>query len=99
MEVNYRIDYDEKVVHQDIPALSQDKKIIIKKQIEKKLVSHPEVFGKPLRDSLFGYRSLRVGDYRVIFRIILPTQVKIIVIQPRSKVYGTLHHRLGLHFL
>jgi len=58
----------------------------IKKSIEEKLTTHPDVFGKPLRFSLQGHRSLRVGDYRVIFRIDKET-VKILIIAHRSVVY------------
>ena len=58
----------------------------IKKAIEEKLTTHPEVFGKPLRFSLKGYRSLRVGEYRVIFRIEKDI-VKILIIAHRSAVY------------
>ncbi len=58
----------------------------IKAAIEEKLITHPDVFGKPLRRSLKGYRKLRVGDYRVIFRIERQT-VKILAIGHRSVVY------------
>ena len=82
----YRIDYHELVVKEDIPKLSGANKLRIKKSIEDKLVTDPEVFGKPLRRSLKNYRSLRVGDYRVIFRI-EEARVKIFIIQHRSVVY------------
>lgn len=59
----------------------------IKKAIETKLTTHPEVFGKPLRFSLKGHRSLRVGDYRVIYRIEKAT-VKPFIIAHRSVVYA-----------
>lgn len=59
----------------------------IRKAIEEKLTAHPEVFGKPLRFSFKGHRSLRVGDYRVIFRIDKAT-VKIFLIAHRSAVYA-----------
>lgn len=58
----------------------------IKKAIEDKLTTRPEVFGKPLRFSLKGHRSLRVGDYRVIFRMEKKI-IKIILIAHRSMVY------------
>ena len=61
--------YHEKVEKEDIPRLSREWKERIKETIEKKLTVEPETFGKPLRRSLKGYRKLRVGDYRVIFRI------------------------------
>lgn len=43
----------------------------VERQIEKKLLElkdHPERF-KPLRYSLKGYRSIRVGGLRILFRI------------------------------
>jgi len=69
MEIKFRLQYEISVVKEDIPRLSHPAKKQIKKAIEQKLTTKPEVFGKPLRRSLKGYRSLRVGDYRVIFRI------------------------------
>jgi lipocalin len=37
--------------------------------IKTKLTTHPFELGKPLRYSLRGARRLRIGDYRVIYRI------------------------------
>ena len=51
------------------PPLSQEWRNKIKGAIETKIGSRPEVFGIPLRNTLKGYRKLRVGDYRVIFRV------------------------------
>lgn len=65
----------------------------IKRAIEEKLTTKPEVFGKPLRRSLRGYRSLRIADYRVIFRIGKDT-IKIFVIGHRSTVYEDFAKRL-----
>lgn len=92
MEVKFTIHYHDKVIKEDIPDLSLVWKKKIKKAIEDKLVSHPEIFGKPLRQSLKGYRKLRVGNYRIIFRI-ETKKVKIFVIQNRSVVYQTMKHR------
>lgn len=82
----FKIQYAEAVVREDIPQLSKEMKVRIRKAIEEKLTTHPEQFGKPLRRSLRGYRKLRVGDYRVIFRIEGP-YVKVFRIQHRSVVY------------
>ena len=90
----FKIFYHEVVVKEDIPRLSSSVKKRIKKSIEEKLTSHPESFGKPLRRSLRGYRKLRVGDYRIIFKID-GTTVKIFVIQHRSVVYKSSTARLG----
>jgi mRNA interferase RelE/StbE len=64
----YTIEYVESV-KDDIKKLSKPDKEIIKKVIEKKLTLSPLDFGKPLRYSKKGLRSLRVGDFRVIFKI------------------------------
>jgi len=84
--MNFTVTYHPEVVEEDIPALPRKERDRIKAAIEQKLITHPEVFGKPLRRSLRGYRKLRVGDYRVIFRIQGKT-VKIFVIDHRSVVY------------
>lgn len=82
----FEIHYHELVVKKDIPKLSKNVRARIKRAIEEKLTTHPEKFGKPLRRSLKGYRKLRVGDYRIIFRIENQT-IKIFAIQHRSMVY------------
>ena len=89
----FDIRYHELVVEDDIPRLSSEWKNKIKRAIEDKLTTRPEVYGKPLRQSLKGYRKLRVGDYRVIFRIEGNT-VKIFIIQHRSVVYQMIQQRI-----
>jgi mRNA interferase RelE/StbE len=84
--MNFILKYETSVVRTDIPKLSSKNKNCIKTTIEEKLVTEPEIFGKPLRKSLKGYRSLRAGDYRVIFRI-EDNLVKIFLIEHRSIVY------------
>ena len=86
MGIIYKVVYHEQVVKQDIPALSKEWRNKIKNAIEDKLATRPEVFGKPLRNSLKDYRKLRVGDYRVIFRI-ESKMIKIFLIGNRTKVY------------
>ena len=85
-EVSYVLRYTESVVRKDIPAVPKKERRRIERAIEEKLVMHPEIFGKPLRKSLSGFRSLRVGDYRVIYRI-EGTAVRIYIIAHRSVVY------------
>jgi mRNA interferase RelE/StbE len=63
----WRIQYADSVVQGDIPRLDHTIKQRIKKTIEIKLTSDPLRFGKPLRHSLHHLRSLRVGDYRVLY--------------------------------
>jgi mRNA interferase RelE/StbE len=85
----YPIEYLDIVVKKDIPALSSSIKTTIKKAIESRLTTNPILFGKPLRHSLKGHRRLRVGDYRIIYRIENPKlKVLIIAIKHRRDVYN-----------
>ncbi|MFA6447005.1 MAG: type II toxin-antitoxin system RelE/ParE family toxin [Patescibacteria group bacterium] len=86
MEVIYTVKYHPLVVHDDIPALDAAWRLQIINAIERKLVTTPDVFGIPLRRSLKGHRKLRVGDYRIIFRI-EKRIVLVIAILHRSIVY------------
>ncbi len=84
--MKFALRYQQEVVKIDIPALPKKDRGRIQKAIEEKLTAHPEIFGKPLRRSLKGYRKLRVGDYRIIFRI-EEHVVKIFAIGHRSVIY------------
>lgn len=81
------------VVKEDIPRITSLWRIKIKQAIEDKLTTKPEIYGKPLRRSLKGYRKLRMGDYRIIYQID-KNKVKIFVIQHRSVVYRTAEGRI-----
>lgn len=83
---HYNIEYLESVVRKDIKTLSVSLKKQIKKAIDEKLTLDPIGFGKPLRYSLKGHRRLRVGDYRVVYRIEKKT-VLIIGIKHRKNIY------------
>lgn len=84
--MTFAIRYHDQVVRKDIPKLSTADQERIRHAIETKLTTQPDLFGKPLRRSLKGYRKLRVGDYRIIFRI-ERDMILILVIQHRSVVY------------
>ena len=90
--MNYEILYHADVVNKDIKSLGEPDKKLIKDTIEKKLLKTPEVYGKPLRTSLKNYRKLRVGDFRVIFRI-TKKQINIFAILHRSVVYKNVSRR------
>ena len=90
--MSFDLHYEKHVVNKDIPALPKNENARIQKRIIEKLTTRPEMFGKPLRRSLKGYRCLRIGDYRVIFRI-ENTSVKIFAIGHRSTVYEDDVHR------
>jgi mRNA interferase RelE/StbE len=81
----YSIEYIDSV-RDDLKKISKPDKDIIRKTIEKKLIPNPLDFGKPLQYSKKGLRSLRVGDYRVIFKI---EDITVIVVKigHRKEVY------------
>lgn len=81
------------LVEDDISEIPRDWANKIKLAIENKLSTNPEMFGKPLRRSLKNYRKLRVGDYRVVFRI-ESKSVKIFAILHRSVVYEEVKNRI-----
>ena len=93
MALNFEIFYHTKVVKEDIATLPLLWRNKIKFAIEEKLTVAPDFYGKPLRRSLKGYRKLRVGDYRVVFRI-NGNKVYILAIMHRSVIYQKITKRL-----
>ncbi len=84
----YSLEYLDHVVEDDIPKLPKTMKIRIKRAIEARLTLDPVGLGKPLRYSFSGHRRLRVGDYRIIYRIDPEKKVVTIVgIKHRKDVY------------
>lgn len=84
----WKIEY-KKSVKKDLKSLSEDIRYIIRRAIEEKLAVEPLKFGLPLRRSLKNYMKLRVGDYRVIYRVEKKkVVVHIIKIGHRKDVYN-----------
>ena len=61
----FSISLEKKVIRSDLPAMPTASKEQVMRAIYERLTVDPLSFGKPLRHSLSGMRSLRVGDYRV----------------------------------
>jgi len=89
----YKIEYVQDIDTRALSKLSKKDINAIEQAIEQKIAKHPDHFGKPLRKSLKGYWSLRVGDYRVAYRI-EKNVVKIFAIEHRSVIYKKLEKRL-----
>ncbi|KKU77759.1 MAG: Plasmid stabilization system [Parcubacteria group bacterium GW2011_GWA2_47_7] len=81
----YEILYDKRVL-EDLRHIDDSVRKKIRIAIEQKLTSQPEIFGKPLRQSLVGFRVLRVGDYRIVF-VIKGREVFVLLIGSRQCVY------------
>ena len=90
----FEITYHPDVLHKDLPAIAGDIKLRIKKSIEHKLVQNPLEFGEPLRRTLKGYWKLRVGDYRVVFKV-MATEVRVLAIRHRNHVYQDVVRRIA----
>ena len=82
----FQLRYHPDVPGEDIPALNRDIRGRLRKAIESRLTRAPQDYGKPLMGNLSGYWSLRVGDYRVVYRI-EARDVKIISIAHRRDAY------------
>ena len=90
MDIVYSFEYLEEVVKNDISQIPQNIRNIIKRAIEERLGVDPFSFGKPLRYSWNGHKSLRVGDYRIIYRIKEEEKIVLIVaIKHRKEAYIT----------
>lgn len=74
-------------VARDIAGFPRNIRDRIRKAIEDRLILDPVKYGEPLRRSLSGFRKLRVGDYRVIYRVQERTVV-ILKIGHRKEVYN-----------
>jgi mRNA interferase RelE/StbE len=93
MALTFEVIYHKKVVEEDIPRIARSWRDKIRDAIEEKLTTSPDFFGKPLRRSLKGYRKLRVGDYRIVFRI-QGSRVLILAVLHRSTVYEEVEGRV-----
>jgi mRNA interferase RelE/StbE len=86
--MSYQITYLDRVVSEDIPALPKTIRDRIKKAIENRLTVDPVGLGKPLRYSFIGHRRIRVGDYRIVYRLDAEKLiVTIVMIKHRKDVY------------
>ncbi|MFP5468206.1 MAG: type II toxin-antitoxin system RelE family toxin [Alphaproteobacteria bacterium] len=84
----WKLRYADSVIREDIARLDLAVRQRIRKSIETKLVIDPLRFGKPLRHSLHHLRSLRVGDYRVLYHLDQDAQmVSIVSIGHRRVIY------------
>ena len=86
--------YHPKVVAEDLPRLPSNIDSRIARAIETRLVQAPEQHGAPLRKTLKGYWKLRIGDYRVVYKI-ADGEVWILGIIHRKKVYDDVLKRIG----
>ena len=90
----HKLIYHPDILKYDLPRIPKNIKESIPKAIEGRLLFEPTLFGEPLRQSLKGHRKLRVGDYRVIYRI-SGREIIILKIGHRKEVYTKIFPRLN----
>jgi len=80
-------------VKTDTAKLDEKMKERIKTAVETRLTTAPHLYGEPLRKNLKRYWKLRVGDYRVVFKIV-KKEVWIFGIIHRKEVYKEITKRI-----
>jgi len=89
----FRLIYHADVKSIDLPKIDNKNRAMIKKAIKERLATQPEKYGSPLRRTLKGYWKLRVGDYRVVFKI-SGGDIFILGIMNRKSVYSQINKRI-----
>ena len=92
--MTYKVIYHPDVLKEDLVKIPQNMREAIRRAIETRLIPDPFLSGEPLRQSLKGHRKLRVGDYRVIYRV-THDQITVLKIGHRKEVYTKVFSRLN----
>ncbi|WP_339048063.1 type II toxin-antitoxin system RelE/ParE family toxin [Candidatus Mesenet endosymbiont of Phosphuga atrata] len=87
---HYKIKFLKNVTEKDLPALPLTIESRVKKAIDERLTIDPINLGEPLRYSFKGHRRLRVGDYRILYRV---DKIKHTVIITEIGHRGTIYKR------
>ncbi|MBI4975036.1 MAG: type II toxin-antitoxin system RelE/ParE family toxin [Candidatus Omnitrophica bacterium] len=85
------------VLSEDFKGIDPHSRRIILKSIHKKLSQDPERYGSPLSGEYKGYWKLRVGDFRVVYRIVKDKVLVVVIkigIRRDDRIYRELIHRL-----
>jgi mRNA interferase RelE/StbE len=90
----YRILYHPDVLRHDLSRIPRNIKEDIRQAIEERLMKEPYLYGEPLRQSLKGHRKLRVGDYRIVYRV-EKSDIIVLKIGHRKEVYLKVFPRLS----
>ena len=89
--MSYLIKYH-RAVKDDLSSLEVLSKARIKRAIETRLAIDPIKSGEPLKGNLKGFRKLRIGDYRIVYKVI-EEKVLILGIRHRKNIYEVMKSR------
>ena len=65
----YVLRYHPDVARLDVPRIGGAARLRVARAIEDRLVQGPDQYGKPLRGTVKGLWSLRIGDYGAVYQI------------------------------
>jgi mRNA interferase RelE/StbE len=91
--MSYALSYHPDIHKEDLPNIPRNMQTRIRNAIQERLLNDPLKYGEPLKRSLQGYRKLRVGDYRVVYRL-EKENIIILKIGHRKEVYSRTHLRI-----
>lgn len=89
----FTVKYHPDVREVDLPRINVKMRERIRRAIESRLMTAPQEYGLPLRKSLGGYWKLRVGDYRIVFKV-EGEIVYVLAIRHRKKIYDEVQSRV-----
>ena len=85
--MTWQVLYHPDVSRKDLPEIPRNIRARLKRAVETRLLADPILAGAPLRKDLTGYRKLRVGDYRIIYRV-QKDEIIVLIIGHRKDVYS-----------
>jgi mRNA interferase RelE/StbE len=91
--VKFTVRYHPEVKEIDFHMINVKMRERIRRAIESRLMTAPQEYGLPLRKNLGGFWKLRVGDYRVVFKV-EGEMVYILAIRHRRSVYEDVTGRI-----
>ncbi|MGB6411201.1 MAG: type II toxin-antitoxin system RelE/ParE family toxin [Candidatus Deferrimicrobiaceae bacterium] len=89
----FTVKYHPDVREVDLPRINVKMRERIRRAIESRLMTAPQEYGLPLRKSLGGYWKLRVGDFRIVFKV-QGEVVYVLGIRHRKKIYEEVPGRI-----
>ncbi|MEA1939576.1 MAG: type II toxin-antitoxin system RelE/ParE family toxin [Candidatus Caldatribacteriota bacterium] len=81
-----KIKYHPKVKSEDITRLGPNIAVRVEEAIRERLMLNPIKYGLNLHGSLKGYRKLRVGDWRIIYKVV-GEEIRVLAIGNRKDIY------------